>query len=261
MKSTIRILSLLLTLSLAFGACEDNDNGSGTVEEAVEGPLYVLSNATFGADGASYVTVVSDLNDPTVEINDLSQFIEFPGVGTTHGLPRQDVAYFYSGEDATITEIEFAPNGSASLGREISLAGLGINNANFSEKLHVSPTKAYLLSEPTSQVVVWNPQSMEIITSFPLGLVPDAGNVFRVGEFFLVDDQAVFISGQADETNTLLRPGVTVTVIDTTTNQIVSSTTDERSTFFSSSAIAANGDRYFGPNDNISGQHFLTPEL
>lgn len=259
--TTAPVWMVVLCLAFLLAACDSgSSNGDNGPEPDVEGPLYVLSNTVFNQDNAAaYITVVPDLNADQ-EITDLSQFVEFTGGGRAYGLPQQDVIYFHSGEDATVTEVIFAPDGSATLGRELSFAGEGVTIANFGSSLHISPTKAYFVSQQTYEIIAWNPKEMEITAVFPMGLAVDSGLRRLVGEVFLVGDEAVILSYQ-DDGDFIARPGMAVTVVDTQTDAVVSNTVDPRATGLRSSAIDANGDRYFGPNDNISGQHYLTPDL
>ncbi|KPM32233.1 MxcI protein [Croceitalea dokdonensis DOKDO 023] len=265
----------LLALAITIVSCSDDDPDPTPPQQGGDNPdnpdaggeepgdLFVLSHSVFGTDvNTSYVTTVTDLDNTSVEFetSDLSQFVEFSGVGTVHALPEQKVAYYYSGEDATVTELLFADDNTVSLGREVSFAGLGVTNANFGSKLHVANDKAFVFSRQTSELIVWNPEDMSIIESKPLGITVPAGDNLIQGDFFTVDGKAVLITGLVDENFLARRQGVNVTVIDIATNNVDSTTTDDRTTFMSSSAIDANGNRYFGPNDNTSGQHFLTPD-
>lgn len=256
--TTLMISALAVT---ALSGCGDDDEPEGTdLVNADATSLYLISHDVYSEPFTTYLTVIPDLDEARA-IDDLTDSVEFVGGGSPFGVPEAGKVYFHSNEDATVTEVVYDANGLGSPGARLSFSNLGVLNAGWGESLFVSATKAYYISRQIRAVIPWNPEAM-VIDGEPisLGLDTDSGENLLIGDTFLVGEKLVIISNTADaEWLSLL--GAHVSVIDTESNTLLSSTTDMRASAFSSSAVDENGDRYFGPNDNVSGQHFLTPDL
>ena len=264
MKLLIKVFGLLFCLTLLFTACDEDDQPGGDPNQ-VEGPLYVVSNTVFTPDGSNaYITVVSDLDDSSVKITDLSQFLEFSGSARAYGLPGQDVVYVTSDEKGTMTEVTFAPDGAASIEREVSFAGVGVNQTSGGNvNVFFSSTKAYHINQNTLEVIVWNPDDMELIDTFPLGLGLDPGMGFRafLQSPILVGKQLVLLSLQSiQDSNVTNASGTDITIIDTDNDVVVSNTSEPRGNSFLSHVSDAAGNLYFATSPLQASHHFLRPD-
>jgi hypothetical protein len=170
------------------------------------------------------------------------------------------VVYVTSSEAGTMTEVTFAPDGSARLGRVLSFANLGIGSTSGGNvNYHVSPTKAYFVSQETLEVVVWNPEAMELVTTVPLGLEPEPpfSDVVFHQQPIVVGDQLVLVSSDYGD---VPGPGSTVTVFDTASDRVVSSAREPRCQAILQSSVDAEGVRYFASSSYLAGLHFLVPD-
>ena len=263
-----------LGVVFAFGCSDDatgtagNGGGAtgGTGGETASQEVFLFGVQLPAPDGTAAGTfaglVSGPLDDPSAEFPDLSEFLEFPG-GQVFGLDGESTVYM-SSLDSRITEIVIGEDGSLTPGRVISFASLGVTNT-FSGNLVLSPTKAYHLSGEIGEIVVWNPQTMEITGTIPLGLTVDDGFAFRSFRVrtFRVGDLLVWPSFQGDQNSisgTGPEVGFTLTVIDTQTDQVVSNTVEPRANGFFTFAQDAAGDRYFATASLNSSWHQFVPD-
>ncbi len=247
-------------MALVLSACGDDGTAEGSAEtSAREGPLYAVSNTLLLPDSVtSYVTVVDSLDaGPAV---DLAGSLEFPGSARAYGPDNSDVVYLTASEDATMTEVTFGPDGAARAGRVVSFAHLGVSSTSGGNVLlHISPTKAYFVSQDSLEVVVWNPQEMAVVGTIPLAIPtePTLPDVYFYPRPIVIGDRLVLVSNRSGE---LSGSGVVVTVVNTATDQVESTTLEPRCHSMLQSAVDGRGDRYFATSDYAAAEHFLLPD-
>ncbi len=226
----------------------------------VEGPLYAVSNTLLIEDSVtSYVAVVDSL-DRSASV-DLDEALELPGSARAYGLESANVVYLTSSEAPTMTEVTFNSAGRPAKGRVVSFANLGVDvTSGGNVNLHLSPTKAYFVSQSTLEIVIWNPQAMEVVATLPLGLEPTAKypDVYFYPRPIMIGERLVLVSNQSGDVS---GPGVFVTVVDTSKDWVASSTLEPRCHSMLQSGLDANGDRYFASSDYAAAEHFLLPDL
>jgi hypothetical protein len=239
----------------------DIDGVAGDAEGAAS-PLYVLSLDIRTPDaGFGYLAVVPSLTDQT-DI-DLSASLEFNGSAVAFGWPGAGVVYVTSSEEGTLTEVTFDAEGTPAVGRVLSFAPLGIDrtsggNVNY----FAGPNKAYHVNQRTLDVIVWDPESMTIITSFATGLDIGEGYTARVFQQqpILVGQQLLLASYQSDE-DSMTEGITTLTVVDTQSDRVVSNATDARCSAMIAFSPDPTGDLYFTSSITHAGHYFVTPEL
>jgi hypothetical protein len=289
-----RVLACLLAASSVFG-CDDEDSAAGdrpdaspaSATDAASGdtaaqpdatpdagkpdasepdaagkPLYVISTSVLSQDNStSYLAVVEDLHKGSRV--SLDSALELPGGARAYGPPGLGVVYTTSSENGTLTEVAFSETGEPSIGRELSLTGLGITSTTGGNVHHfISPEKAYFVSQDSLEVVIWNPETMTLIGTLPLDigdkLVDKDGYFYFYPRPIVVDDKLVLIANQS-ASNDIDGPVNTI-VIDTKTDEIVASHMDERCPALLQSALDENGDRYFASSGFSAALHFMAKD-
>ncbi|MEM0941489.1 MAG: hypothetical protein AAF600_15175 [Bacteroidota bacterium] len=262
MMKTIKFLPISLIVFLTFACSEDDGQGQDDGSDNA-GPLYAVDNRIFTPDGSlSYLVTASALDDASIDITDFSGLPEFPGSARVYGPEMQGVTYLTNG-DPTITEVTFAEDGEPEIGRVISFAGEGVEfTSGGSLNVFLSPTKAYFVSQTTLEVVVWNPEIMEITSTFPLPLTvtPGSFRLFLRGKPIIVNDLLVLISYEWTDSDRFNNNGVTVTVVDTNSDAVVSNTVEERAVSFFAYAEDNAGNLYFIPDTEVAFEHYLVPD-
>lgn len=128
----------------------------------IEPPLYALSSLVFSAEETStYVELLDSLEPQSVELTDAREL-----AGTADLWVDEGFVFVAASEERTVTK--FAVEGRDLVERErVSFTAYGIDSLGFWLNKLISPTKAYLLNG-ASEVIVWNPQAMEITTTIAL---------------------------------------------------------------------------------------------
>ncbi|MGC4088940.1 MAG: hypothetical protein QM756_13785 [Polyangiaceae bacterium] len=252
--------AIAATASLSMGCSDDGAKEDGDTEY-VEGPLYLVSTSVLTNDSAtSYLTTVKSLDaGPKL---DLKNAVEFGGGSRAYGQKGADVVYVTSSESPTLTEVTIKPSGMPLKGRVLNLTNYGITGTTGGNVHHfISATKAYFVSQETLEVVVWNPQAMEVIKTIPLGLTPQANSagIVYYPRPILVGDELLVISSDYDD-NDVAQPSV-ITIVDTGTDTVVSSKQDPRCHSLLSSGVDANGDRYFATDGYSVAVHHMAPDV
>jgi hypothetical protein len=248
----------------SHGDAGERDAGGrdAAADAGAPAPRYVVSTSVLSEDTAtSYLAVVDSLDDgPRVELGDA---LELGGGASAYGPAGKGVVYATSSEDGTMTEVTFDADGKPDVGRVVSFTQLGIT-ATTGGNVHyfVSPTKAYFVSQDTLEIVVWNPEEMQVIDTVPLDLEPHLaakdGYFYFYPRPIVAGDRLVLIANQSDESD-IEGPAV-VSVIDTATDRVLSTTAEPRCHAFLQSAVDARGDRYFASSDYSAAVRFLVPD-
>lgn len=254
---------LLAPLFLALlASCGDDDRAAEASTKPKDGPLYAVSTSVLFDDGAtSYVVVVDALGQPTRV--GLESALEVAGGARAYGPAGANVVYVTSSEAGTLTEVKFDAQGAPTVGRVLSLANLGISSTTGGNVHHfASPTKAYFVSQDTLEIVVWNPTTMEIVSTIPLALaehlVAADGYFYFYPRPLLVNDKLVLVANQADASD--IDGPVVISVFDTSTDALVSTQVEPRCHALLQSATDAQGDRYFASSDYSAALHRFSPE-
>jgi hypothetical protein len=258
----VRALAIILAAGLSMWGCGDDGSPTPAAGPAATGPLYVVSHSVFTEKATtSYLTVVDSLA-PGPSVN-LAASLEFGGGARAYGPEGKSVVYVTSSENGTMTEVAFGPDGAPQVGRVVSFANLGISNTTGGNVHHfVSPTKAYFVSQAALQIVIWNPEAMEIIGTIALDV--EAARMSPGTTFYfyprpiVVGDRLVLIANQADD-NEFDGPPV-VSVVDMTTDRLASSTLETRCHALLQSAVDSQGHRYFASSQLAAAAHFLFPD-
>jgi hypothetical protein len=155
-------LALVATLSFA-SACGGEDASPSSEAD----PNYALSSVVFDVDynATTYLALLDALDEERI---DWDRAREFRGLADVW---VRDGSIFISQEDFTITKFSVEEGRLIERG-QLGFGAYGPTDFGFWRNAFVSSTKAYFLNN-SSEYVVWNPQSMEIIGTVPLPVLAD----------------------------------------------------------------------------------------
>ena len=180
-------------LLCAAAACSSDEPaiGDGNGEG---GPVYLVSSSLIIPGGnTGFVSLLSSLQ-PSEEELALANAYEFPGLG--YAWVIGDRVYVSGGDSPTITRYDVSPEGRLVEDETLSFGAFGVTDSAFWNNVVVDENKAYV-NVASSQLVVWNPTTMEIEGTVDLpdfedrnGLRPtlalgDRGAVVFQGRLFL----------------------------------------------------------------------------
>ncbi len=206
--------ALLLGTSLGCGGDDDTQTGGGR---------YALGSVVIDADSnrTTYVQVIDSLDAGPF---DNSTAIELAGNGVVmaHGM---DI-FVGLAEEPTWVKYSVGAAGIEETGR-MSLVNTGATYIDYGNAIIDDTTAVSVLTAgPTA--VVWNPQTMTITGEIPLPHLVRAGWELEVWTT-VAHGGLVYIPGRwADWTGGKIYPGVSMTIIDPKTKQIVAKADDDR---------------------------------
>jgi len=189
-----RAIHLAASLVLGFAVvavgtgCGD-DGGNSPDAETYDGPLYAVQHNVNTPDGRTvYINVFRDLDSPGEGIEP-SQAIEISGYAAVQA---HDGALFVS-EDETkqITRWDIDDAGRPAPGPVLSLANEALDTFWNHSFLYVDADAAWYANDGNSEILLWNPTTMELTGRIPVtgldfsglpvafhGLVPSGDRVF-----------------------------------------------------------------------------------
>lgn len=221
-------------------------------------PTYVVSTRVFSPDGGpvtSFFYVVDSLDQGTVI--DTSQGLEYPG--SARLFANEETGWFAigSGEDSTITRYTVGPRGLVA-GDSISLLSYGVSS-HFSDDLYIiSPTKLYYPDRDNAQLLIINPEAMEIQGTIPLPeTVRDGYQANYSYEAIQRDGRLLFTVGWFDWDNDVILDATGLVVIDTATDSVVRVDVDERCGGITTPVNLASGDAYLVSSALAAANHIL----
>lgn len=147
-------------LFFALAACTESTSDDSAAVAGDE-PSYLLASLVFGAEGTtSYVSLLDTLEGSV----DLATAYEFPGL--SDAWVHEGAVYIAETETLTVTRYE-VEGGALVENGVVSFANYGLIDVAFWVNSFASPTRAYYLNGAT-ELIAWNPQTMEIEGAIPL---------------------------------------------------------------------------------------------
>ncbi|HSC86767.1 MAG TPA: hypothetical protein VLC09_05830, partial [Polyangiaceae bacterium] len=245
--------------ALGSGCSSDSDTagqgGGGGQSEWAEGPLYVASTRVFSPEGSTgYLLRLHDL-DGSEEV-DLGQAIELEEDAWVFG--KAD-PFFYTASvfSPRITQWSVDDQGELIQGDTVSFELEGVTGTYTAAFVPLySASKSYFVDGGSGQVVIWNPEKVELIDTITLDVeVPDGVDapadatpnveLTVAGDRVLVN---VFWSSQASgwtESPDISR----LIVIDSATDQIVETIEQPGCASISPAGTSSDGLTYYAPWD------------
>jgi hypothetical protein len=225
MSTTTRRVSLHLRLLagllgvIATGCGNDTstDEGGGRGAHA-----FPTTSIVFGEDSSitTYLSLLPSLDSQDV---DYDKAREFPGWADlwVHG----GGLFVTDGEAPALTRFSMGDDGDLEEGNRISFANHGADTAAFWRNVFVSATKAYLFIPDAREVVIWDPEALEITGTFALPELDDRGPrkaYVTIDRGAVVRDDRLYVTvGWGDWENYSLADDSAILVIDTKRDKVL----------------------------------------
>lgn len=226
----------------------DAAGAGGDSSSSVE-PLYVVSTGVIsGEDFLGYLVPFHSFEAGTTF--NLDNAAELGGGAWIFNRPGDASVYVASLYEPTIVRWEVKDEGDFVKHETLNFTNLGIGSAYLAATAPIfSATKSYFADEEQDQIIVWNPEAMELIGTIALG-DDDIGNLRPIpeGAILVRGDKLVVTVGwrDADDT-TLYSDHVRVVTIDTNTDEIVDSRIENRNVHEALNTVASDGTAYYSP--------------
>lgn len=220
----------LAVLSILVG-CGNSDESNNTADASTQGgdasadaqTHYVLGAVVIDPDGkrTTYIQAVESLEGP---FNN-TEALEVPGSGNI--LANETSLFAGLSEEPTWVRYSVSDEGTLEETGRISFLNTGATAIDYGNVFVDENTAVSVFSGP-AVAVIWNPSTMEIVNEVDLSHLVVEGfslEVFTTS----TNDGLVYIPGRwADWTNGRIRPGVTTTIINPETAEIVGIAQDDR---------------------------------
>ena len=239
----------------SLGCGNDPSDGSPSRSSDGDRPLFDITGSFFTPETNAFtgwLSLVPELRpDLRVEPEETISFgpdsFEVPGDGTVLRM----------GGDAPEMERLRVQDDSTLVSEGImSFASFGVGNASSHALYFLTDTKAYFLDRFEGQVIVWNPQSFEIVSSFRLdGFARDGLNL-NIIPLEVVDDRLILLARYTRVSDSSWARSTVVGFVNTRTDEVVYDE-DDRCGNAVSSAISADGTVYLGSFANAATATFL----
>jgi hypothetical protein len=163
--------SLAGAVVLITGCGGDSGGGVGVgvgVSEQMGG-YFPTTSVVFGEDATStYLSLLRTLEEQEIDYDGAREFAGWADLWSHDG-----AVLVSDGEAPALTRYSVGDDGSLVQGARVSFSDYGAETAAFWRNVIVSPTKAYLFVTEARQVVVWNPETLEIAGTFALDGIDD----------------------------------------------------------------------------------------
>ncbi len=216
-----RAVLALLACTTAATACSGDDVDPGRRG----GSGVLIHTSSFTPDGAStHLYVVDELTADLVL--DPATAIELMGRADVSVPPlAMGMRSFFVGlgEEPTIRRYDIADDGKITVGGQLSLQGLGAKSAAslISGLSFTAKDRAYFVDVGTLQVIVIDPEKMEIVRSFPLTEIAEPGMKATYAWYKNIDGSRIVVAFAFDRSDDSPSPLSKVAIIDTTNDTVV----------------------------------------
>jgi hypothetical protein len=212
------LIPVMMMCAGVMAACSDDDDGD---EDG--GGNYLLSSVVIDTDGnrTTYVQAIGELTGPF----DNTKAVEMPGNGVVMAHGKS----IYVGQAEEPVWVRYTANDKGVLAESgrLSFQNLGVSRIDYGNTIVDAEIAVSVLSSPPL-AVVWNPSTMQIRGEIALPHLTRDGYEVEVWTT-VAHDGKVYIPGRwADWTGGRIFPGVSTTIIDPKTLQIVAVAEDDR---------------------------------
>lgn len=177
----------------------------------------------FGEDTTStYLSVLRSLEQQEIAYDEAREFAGWADLWV-----HEDHVFVTDGEAPALTRYSVARDGGLDEGTRLSFSNYGAETAAFWRNLFVDATKAYLFAPGSREMVIWNPETLEITGTLALPALPDRG----AQQLYGTTDRSAVVRGDrlylpvawGDFNDVSLSGDSAVLVIDTASDQVIDS--------------------------------------
>ncbi|HKP59662.1 MAG TPA: DUF4374 domain-containing protein [Polyangiales bacterium] len=232
-----------LASTCAFAACSDTEPQLARAHEGTN-PLYLAATGIWDDSATtSYLHVVDSLDRGTQV--DASQAREINGAAKLFAYGENRWFAVGGGEEPTITRYTLDKQGRLREGAAISLQPYGVQDL-WDALYFVSDDKAYYPDTSGSQLIAWNPRTMEVLGTIPLPETEREGYLSYYSLSAVVrGDKLLFSVGWFDwETNDTVLGETGLVELDTKTDKVSKYEVDERCGGVTQALEAGSGEIY-----------------
>lgn len=213
-----RVVRLVLTL--AATGCGSSERDGGVSAETMGG-YFPTTSVVFGEDStSSYLSVLRSLDTQEIAYEAAREVAGWADLWV-----HDDHVFVTDGEAPALTRYSVAVDGSLEPGARLSFSNYGVETAAFWRNLFVSSTKAYLFAPGSREMVIWNPEALEITGTFALPALSDRG----ARQLYGTADRSAVVRGDrlylpvawGDFDDLSLSDDSAILVIDTTSDQVI----------------------------------------
>lgn len=264
-----RLLSLLaLPLAAACGGTPDERPAPNHFDDTK--PLYAIVSIFNTGDGTqSYLSLTDDLTKSQTIGIDHSMEIAGSGIGVS--APVSGQLFVSSQSGATITKYTLDENDALVQGDVLSFENLGVKKISSysSQFFFASAEKAYYFDDTNYQLVVWNPNTLEIVAGKSKDLTSELH--YKVGDetFPFTYSQTppvrygkdIIFAGGWFSADRLSIPARTALVVVDTETDAVTVKVDERCGWARDGVLnEEDGLIYYASESYAGGAHFISPD-
>jgi hypothetical protein len=252
-RQSVSVCSLALAFVLG---CSDSDADNERTHAGSE-PLYLAMTRIWDdTSTTSYLHVLEAVTSKT-EV-DVSNAREVNGPAKLYAYGENYWFAVGSGEEPTITRYELNDAGRLTQGAQISLQPFGVQDL-WDAIYFVSPTQAYYPDTDNSQLIRWNPSTMEVDKTIALPETVREGYLSYYGLTATQrGDKLLFSVGWFDwnEKDTIL-PETGLVEYDTEKDELTNFHVDDRCAGVTQPVELASGDTYFVSSAMAAANHRL----
>ena len=266
------VLLTLLTV-LAFG-CGDDEAGTGGTggagtagtggsgaggtggPGATPAPIFAISGQLFTPATGEFIAwlkLVPELR-PDLELPPEEFFA--PGGSGTWVARGDGTLYFLEGDSGVIERFRADDDLTIESEGRLSFLNFGVDRAGSHELFFLTDTKAYFLDRFLGQIIVWNPSTFEIESSFLLEGLERDGLRINIAGLQLRDDQLIVVARYSRPSDGDFEPLVVAAFIDTVTDEVTYAE-DTRCGNAGGVSLTPEGDLYLASFVNSSSRFFL----
>jgi hypothetical protein len=205
--------------ALAATGCGGDEGGGASTEPT--GDYFPTTSIVFGEDSTStYLNVLRSLEAQEIAYETAREFAGWADLWVHEGH-----VFVTDGEAPALTRYSLAADGTLEQDARLSFSTYGAETAAFWRNIFVAPTKAYLFAPDSREMVIWNPDSLEITGTFALPALSDRG----VQVLYGTTDRSAVVRGDrlylpvawGDWDNVSLSGDSAILVIDTTSDRVI----------------------------------------
>jgi hypothetical protein len=201
---------------------DESDPAAGGAGDAT-GDMFPMSSVVFGPDtNTTYVNLLRNLDRQDIAYDEAREFAGWADLWVHEGK-----IFVADGEAPVVARHEVRDDGTLREDGRVSFASYGEDTAAFWRNVFVAPRKAYYFAIEAREVVVWDPERLEITGTFSLPALEDRG----AQQPYVTTDRAAIVRGDrlylpvgwGDWDTYSLSEDSAILVIDTASDEVVDS--------------------------------------